>query len=113
MMQNGTVVIMGQGYVGLPLAMAAASSGYEVIGYDINEDVVANLNSGISHIADIPSSLIESAIAKHLYRATSNAEDIAEASTVVIAVTAMVGPKCVAWRRPQNREARNELNKRQ
>ena len=40
------VSIIGQGYVGLPLAMAATSAGWNVIGIDVNKKTVANLNIG-------------------------------------------------------------------
>jgi len=41
-----TIAIVGLGYVGLPLAHAFAKKGYRVIGYDISEDRISNLNSG-------------------------------------------------------------------
>jgi UDP-N-acetyl-D-glucosamine/UDP-N-acetyl-D-galactosamine dehydrogenase len=43
---NKTIAIVGLGYVGLPLAHAFAKKGNRVIGYDINEDRISNLNSG-------------------------------------------------------------------
>ena len=39
------VAIIGQGYVGLPLAMAATSSGWDVIGIDVNDKTIANLRN--------------------------------------------------------------------
>ena len=47
------VVIVGQGYVGLPLAMSICAAGHEVIGFDLNSKVVANLNIGISDLLNI------------------------------------------------------------
>ena len=47
------VLVVGQGYVGLPIAVFAATAGYEVVGYDLNLKTVENLNSGKSHILDI------------------------------------------------------------
>ena len=86
MTRGELVVIVGQGYVGLPLALAAAENGYIVIGYDINEDVVANLNNGISHVEDISAEKLKAAIASGNYKATDNPEDFSQASVVVIAV---------------------------
>jgi UDP-N-acetyl-D-mannosaminuronate dehydrogenase len=40
------VSVIGQGYVGFPLAVAIASIGYKVIGIDINVSLVAQLNKG-------------------------------------------------------------------
>lgn len=45
------VVIIGQGYVGLPLAQAACQSDWQVTGFDINEDTVASLNQTLIPIA--------------------------------------------------------------
>ena len=52
-MGSKTVAIIGQGYVGLPLAIAATLSGWNVIGIDVNGKTVTNLNLGQSHIEDI------------------------------------------------------------
>ncbi len=46
------VVVVGTGYVGLPLAIMLARSGYEVIGVDANEDLVETLNKGILPISE-------------------------------------------------------------
>lgn len=46
------IVVIGTGYVGLPLAIMLARSSYEVIGVDIEEDVVNNINSGVLLIAE-------------------------------------------------------------
>ena len=47
------IAVIGQGYVGLPLALSAAEAGYEVIGFDINLKLISNLKSGRSHIEDV------------------------------------------------------------
>ena len=39
------VAVIGLGYVGLPLAIEAANSKLKVVGYDINESLVTNLNN--------------------------------------------------------------------
>ncbi len=46
------IVVIGTGYVGLPLAIMLARSGYEVIGVDIEENVVNAINEGILHLAE-------------------------------------------------------------
>ena len=48
-----TVAIIGQGYVGLPLAVAAATAGWKVIGVDSLESKVAKINSGSSPVEDV------------------------------------------------------------
>jgi nucleotide sugar dehydrogenase len=78
---------MGQGYVGLPLAQGLANTGTQksVLGFDVSERVVNNLNNGISHIDDISNAEVSEIIAKG-YRATCTPADIATADTVVICV---------------------------
>ena len=49
------VLIIGLGYVGLPLAAEAIRCGLAVVGYDLDETVVSGLNAGRSHIGDVPS----------------------------------------------------------
>ena len=79
--------IMGQGYVGLPLAQGLANTGRQslVLGFDVFEHVVKNLNAGKSHIDDISDAELAVMLGQG-YRATSNPADIALANTVVICV---------------------------
>jgi len=51
--RDAKVVVVGQGYVGLPLAMRAAELGFRVVGYDTDARNVAGLRSGISHVEDV------------------------------------------------------------
>jgi UDP-N-acetyl-D-glucosamine dehydrogenase len=78
-------VIIGLGYVGLPVAREATRSGLNVIGLDVNEEIVAALEAGRSHIDDLTDDdVIEM---KHGgFRATTQPSVIAQASTVVICV---------------------------
>jgi UDP-N-acetyl-D-glucosamine dehydrogenase len=75
------VAVIGQGYVGLPLALAAAGAGFEVIGIDIDGDRITALNAGRSPIGDISDSQLASAKS---YRASSNYADVAGADVVVL-----------------------------
>ena len=79
------LVVVGLGYVGLPLAHRAVSVGLSVIGFDINENVVARLNSGISHIDDL-SSVDISEMLRSGFRATADETELADAGTIVICV---------------------------
>ncbi|WP_070160517.1 hypothetical protein [Nesterenkonia sp. PF2B19] len=47
------VVIVGLGYVGLPLAQAAVAVGIPVVGFDVSESLVGDLNAGVSHVDDL------------------------------------------------------------
>jgi len=45
-----TVVVLGTGYVGLPAALLLARAGYDVVGVDIDANIVRALNEGVLHI---------------------------------------------------------------
>ncbi len=47
-----TIVVIGTGYVGLPAALMLARAGYEVVGVDINENIVRAINEGVMHIRE-------------------------------------------------------------
>jgi len=78
-------VIVGLGYVGLPLANAASDSGHEVIGLDRSNRIVDGLNSGRSHIDDLGDDDIAALLASG-FRATTDETVIADADIVVICV---------------------------
>lgn len=84
--RTANVLIIGQGYVGLPLAKEVAEAGMNVTGYDIKPDVVANLNQGRSHIADVPDEALQKIIKEQRYRATSDPSVLADADCVCICV---------------------------
>ena len=58
------LAIVGQGYVGLPLAMAAIDAGWSVIGIDNLVAKVSQINKGISPVEDISDLQLQSAIDK-------------------------------------------------
>ena len=61
-MREKTVAIIGQGYVGLPLAMAAVDAGWSVIGIEKSASRVDQLNSGSSPVEDISDIRLANAI---------------------------------------------------
>ncbi|HWC49639.1 MAG TPA: nucleotide sugar dehydrogenase [Solirubrobacterales bacterium] len=76
--------IIGLGYVGLPLAVAFAEEGCEIIGLDVDSAKVEALNSGRSYIEDVPSEVL-APLGERL-RATSDYEDLAACDAVIICV---------------------------
>src|SRR5690606_22546806 len=84
-MTHKNVVIVGLGYVGLPLAVAAASAGFKVVGLDSSVSVVDSLLSGHSHIDDLEDSDIRQLFADG-FMATTDSSVIADADVVVICV---------------------------
>ena len=80
------VAIIGQGYVGLTIAADAAAAGNQVVGFDVNPALVAQLNSGISHIEGISNAALAGAIASGAYTASANPAALDGCEVVVIAV---------------------------
>lgn len=80
-----SVVIVGQGYVGLPLAIEAAKVGHPTTGLDLDNEVVARLSAGVSHIDDISDDEIRAAQHRG-YRASTDTAVLAEADVIVICV---------------------------
>jgi UDP-N-acetyl-D-glucosamine dehydrogenase len=78
-------VIIGLGYVGLPVAREATRSGLNVIGLDVNEEIVAGLEAGRSHIDDLTDDDIID-MKRGGFCATTDPRVIALAKTVVICV---------------------------
>jgi nucleotide sugar dehydrogenase len=79
------LLVIGLGYVGLPLALEATNSGMSVVGYDIGPGVVASLNSGRSHVDDISDEEIGQIVARG-FRATTEESETGEPATIVICV---------------------------
>ena len=79
------LAVIGLGYVGLPLAIEAANSKLKVVGYDINESLVTNLNNSTSHVEDISNNQISNSLEKDLIF-TSDSEILGESEYIVISV---------------------------
>jgi UDP-N-acetyl-D-glucosamine dehydrogenase len=78
--------VIGLGYVGLPLAVQFAKSGYEVVGIDIDDRKVDAVNAGTSYIADVPNSDVATLVHATRLRATTDFSAIARLDTVNICV---------------------------
>ena len=80
------VAIIGQGYVGLTIAVGAAGAGHEVTGFDVNAELVNQLNTGVSHIEGISNLALKSFLSTDKYSASADASVINGCDVVVIAV---------------------------
>ncbi len=78
--------VVGLGYVGLPLAVEAAKNGIRVVAFDVDEEVVAGIADGRSHIRDVPSEEVARARGRGLLRATTSPGDLAGCHAVAICV---------------------------
>jgi len=80
------VAIVGAGYVGLPLAKVFAEAGRNVVLRDVQSQLVDAVNSGESHIGDVPSGELKKLVDAGLIRATLDLGEAAEADAILIAL---------------------------
>ena len=80
------VAIIGQGYVGLTIAVGAAGIGHKVVGYDVNARLVDQLNSGKSHIEGISDSQLAGYTSSGLFIASTDPSVLEGSEVIVIAV---------------------------
>ncbi|MBI4419246.1 MAG: nucleotide sugar dehydrogenase [Gemmatimonadetes bacterium] len=78
--------VIGLGYVGLPLAVELAESGYRVIGFDVSTRVVDAICAGRSHIKDVPSARLEPLVKAGKIGATTDMTRLKEADALSICV---------------------------
>jgi UDP-N-acetyl-D-glucosamine dehydrogenase len=83
--QGKLVAVIGQGYVGLPVAMRASEQGYRVVGVDLDERRISGLKAGESYVEDISNDELATATAAG-YLATTDYADAAGFDFAVITV---------------------------
>jgi UDP-N-acetyl-D-glucosamine dehydrogenase len=82
----GLAVVVGQGYVGLPLAMAAVQAGYRVIGFEIDKVRADRLAAGDSYIEDVSADELTAALATGRYTPTVDSRECTNFDVAVISV---------------------------
>lgn len=94
--RTAKVGLIGLGYAGLPLAVAFAEAGFDVVGIDLQDARVDALNRGESYIGDIPAERVATLVAANTFRATTNYAALADVDAITICVptplTADKGP---------------------
>jgi len=88
--QDGRVadklVVIGQGYVGLPLALRAVEVGYDVVGMEVDKSRAERLAAGESFVEDIPSERLQAALGSGRYRPSVDYAHAADFDIAVITV---------------------------
>ena len=80
------VTVIGQGYVGLPLAVAAANSGFTVYGFDVNDEKIASLKEGKSFIEDLSDQVIKACVDSQRYIPTTDQKIVEDSAIILICV---------------------------
>ncbi|MFN2134353.1 MAG: nucleotide sugar dehydrogenase, partial [Candidatus Promineifilaceae bacterium] len=80
------IAIIGLGYVGLPLAVAFAETGFTVIGIDVSAAKVESINQGKSYVEDIASGALMPLVTQGRLRASTDFAELADAGAIIICV---------------------------
>src|SRR5262245_61747336 len=84
--RTARVVVIGAGYVGLPLLVELARAGFSATGYDKDPEKVRMLNRGESYIGDIPTAALKPLVESGRLRASSDADVLRAADAVIVCV---------------------------
>ncbi|WP_264739725.1 nucleotide sugar dehydrogenase [Cytobacillus firmus] len=84
--REAVIGVVGLGYVGLPLAVEKAKSGFKVIGFDVQQSKVEQVNQGINYIGDVLNEDLEDVVKSGNFVATTDYGRISEVDAVAICV---------------------------
>jgi UDP-N-acetyl-D-glucosamine dehydrogenase len=84
--RQARVAIIGLGYVGLPLAVEFARSGFHVAGFEVDTHRVDEVNRGVTYLGDVADHTMRELVASKRLRATADFDELAEMDTVSICV---------------------------
>jgi UDP-N-acetyl-D-glucosamine dehydrogenase len=84
--KDATVGVVGIGYVGLPVALAFAEAGFNVVGIDLRQEKVDTINDGRSHLLEIPDARVAAARKIGNFNASSSFDPLQDADAVIICV---------------------------
>lgn len=90
--RTARIGVIGLGYIGLPLSLAAGQGGFRVLGFDIDAQRVAAINNGESPLKHIGDERIARARAGGRLEATADFRRLAEADAIVVCVPTPLGP---------------------
>jgi UDP-N-acetyl-D-glucosamine dehydrogenase len=84
--KRATVGVIGLGYVGLPLVVEFAASGFKGIGFEVDQRKADQINAGASYIGDVPSSRVKELVGAGKLQATIDFDLLGECDAIIICV---------------------------
>jgi len=90
--RSAVVGVIGQGYVGLPLALVFQEAGFRVVGLDVDPTKIAAISRGESYIKHIGPERVAAAVKSGRYTASTDFERLKECDAVLICVPTPLGP---------------------
>src|SRR5688572_15441019 len=89
--RSAKIGIIGQGYVGLPLALVFQEAGFPVFGFDVDREKIDKLNRGESYIRHVGAQRLTAAVKSERFFATAEFDRLAECDAVMICVPTPLG----------------------
>ncbi len=84
--KKANIGIIGQGYVGLPLAVEFAKAGFKVTGFDTDDKKVSSINKGVSYILDVPAKDVKDLVNSGKLKATTDTKLLNKMDAIIICV---------------------------
>ncbi len=84
--KKARIGIVGLGYVGLPLAVAFAERGFQVVGIDTDRAKVSKLNRGFSYVMDVPSKKLKELVLSGRVRADADYRSVPSLDAMILCV---------------------------
>jgi UDP-N-acetyl-D-glucosamine dehydrogenase len=84
--KQARVGVVGLGYVGLPLVVEFAQSGFQATGFEVDKNKAAQINSGSSYIGDVESALVKTLVDSKRLQATTDFDHLKDCDAVIICV---------------------------
>ena len=84
--KRARVGVVGLGYVGLPLAVEFARSGFDSVGFEVDQNKAATINAGESYIGDVASTTVKELVQSKRLRATTDCDHLKQCEAVIICV---------------------------
>jgi len=90
--RKAKIGVIGLGYVGVPLSLAACRAGFQVLGYDVSQERVDRLNAGKSPLQHVGEAKIAAARRQDRFKATCDFRQLSEMNALLICVPTPLGP---------------------
>jgi UDP-N-acetyl-D-glucosamine dehydrogenase len=89
--KSAVVGVIGQGYVGLPLALVFKEAGFRVIGFDVDSKKIEALSKGESYIKHVGPQRVAEAVRSGRFSATTDFDKLKECDAIMICVPTPLG----------------------
>ncbi len=84
--KTAVIGVVGLGYVGLPMAVTVARKGFKVVGVDVSEHAVTNVNNGVNYIGDVDDAELKQLVENKMLSASLSYECMNECDVIMVAV---------------------------